>query len=168
MLSINWCATVKYQNTNHYSLSSSPDTNHKNNNKKMLLTPWRRVLPGKLTNPKVLKKFPAFLWNPKTHYRIHSSPTPVQILSQIDPIHVPSFHQSKIHVNIILPSTTGSSKWSPSLKFLHQNPLCTSPIPTRATWRAHLSLLYFITRVIKKITSLKTLPSKNLVSYSVI
>ena len=33
------------------------------------------------------------------------------------------FHLSKIHFNIILQSTSGSLKWSPSLKFSHQIPL---------------------------------------------
>ena len=38
----------------------------------------------------------------------------------------PSSHFSEIHFTIILPSKPGSSKWSPSLGFPHQNPPCTS------------------------------------------
>ena len=35
----------------------------------------------------------------------------------------------KVHCNIIPPATPRSSKWSTSLRFLQQNPVCTSPLP---------------------------------------
>jgi hypothetical protein len=58
------------------------------------------------------------LWNSTFNYRIYNSPPLVSIVSQMDPVYAP-LHLSKIRFNIILPSTSGSFKWSPSLRFPH-------------------------------------------------
>jgi len=75
---------------------------------------------------------PRILWNPKIQCRIHRFPPFVPILSQIDPVHVPTFHFLKIHLNIILPSKSGSPTWSFSFRFPHQNHVYTSHLPIRA------------------------------------
>ena len=77
------------------------------------------------------QEIPRILWNPKVRYHIHKCPSPVPILSQIDPVHIPTSHVLKIQLNTILPPLHGSSKWSVSLRFPHQKPAYTSLLPHR-------------------------------------
>jgi len=89
-----------------------------------LLTSGSRVLLEKLIDSQLGKKFPAFYGT----WRFITTFTRDYQLSLSWAIN-PSSHFLESHLNIFLPSMPGSSKWSPSLRFLHQNPVCTSSLP---------------------------------------
>jgi hypothetical protein len=53
------------------------------------------------------QEIPLVLWNPKVHYRVHNSPSPDPILSQLNSDNTCFL---KINFNIILPSKPTSDK----------------------------------------------------------
>jgi hypothetical protein len=74
-------------------------------------------------------------------------PTICPFSSHTNPIHALPTDFLKIHCNISLPSTSRSSKWSLSLRFPHQNPVLTSPVPHTCHTQADLIALDLIIRI---------------------
>ena len=78
------------------------------------------------------------------------SQQPAPPLSRINPVHASANNFLKALLNIIVPSTPRSSKWSLSLRFLHQTPVPYAPLlsPIRATFPAHLIIIDLVNRII--------------------
>jgi len=106
-----------------------------------LQTLWRRVLLEKLTGPLLVKKFPAFYGTRRFITAFTKARYPTLFWARSIQSMRPT-HFLKIHFGIFLPFRPGSSKWSLSLRFLHQNAVCSSslshtcyvPRPSHSPW----------------------------------
>jgi hypothetical protein len=123
-------------------------TKGRGNNITYLLTPRCRILFEKLIVTQLFKKYPSFLWNPKVHYRVHTSPSLEPLLSQPNPVRPIDPYLPKVHLNVILSSTPWSFQWSLAFELTNQSPINNFPLPMRATCPAHLILLHLITLTI--------------------
>ena len=86
------------------------------------------------------QEIPRISRNPKVHYRTHKPSPTVSILSQPNPVHIPTSHLLEVHPNIIHPSTPRSPQWYPSLRFPQQDPIHPLSSPISVTCRSILIL----------------------------
>ena len=105
---------------------------------KYLLTPWSRFLLEKLTVSQLVKKFPAFHGTRRFITAFTRARHLFLFWDRSIQSMLPTYFL-KIHLNIILPFTSGSSEWSLSVRFSHQYPVHTSPHTCYNPGRSHSS-----------------------------
>jgi hypothetical protein len=92
------------------------------------------------------QEFQNILWNLKVHYDVHKNPLLVPILSQINPVYTTPSYISKVHFNIILPSTSSGLFLSGfPTKILHEVPTphaCYMPCPSHPPWLDHSNYIW--------------------------
>ena len=93
-----------------------------------LLIPWNRVLLEKLTGFLLVKKFPSF-YGTRRFITAFTSACHLSLPRASSIQSIPPSHFLHIHLNIIIPSMPGSSKWNLFLRFPHQIPVHLSPLP---------------------------------------
>ena len=94
------------------------------------------------------KEISRILWNPEFHYFVHKYPPPVPILSQIDPVHVPTSHFLKVYFILSSHLRLGLPGCLVSLGFPTKTLYTPLLSPIRVTCPTNLILFDLITRVI--------------------
>jgi hypothetical protein len=75
----------------------------------------------KVPVPMAVKKLPVFFLNLEVPYHVHKNAQFGPIRKQMNPVQAYPFHATKIHFDIILPSTPTSSTMPHSFRFSKQN-----------------------------------------------
>ena len=93
-------------------------------------TPWIRVLWENRTGFQIVNNFPAF-YETQTFITAFTRSRHLYLIwaSSIQSMTPPPITLPEDPLNTVLPSKPGSSNWSLSLRFPHQNSVCTSPLP---------------------------------------
>ena len=115
-----------------------------------LLTPWSRVLLEKLTGSAASQAIPR-IFGTRKFLTVLTCPPPLSILSQLYPVPTNPSHFLKIHLNIILPSMSGSPQWSLSLRFPHQNPCAHLSPPLYAPHAPPISFFSILPPILRTI-----------------
>jgi hypothetical protein len=80
------------------------------------LTKWSSP-PSEANSCSTDQEVPRLLYKLKVHYRVHKSPPPVFVLTQMNPVQNLPPYFFKVHFNIVLPSSPKSFKWSLPFRF---------------------------------------------------
>jgi hypothetical protein len=115
------------------------------------------IVSKKPTVTQLVRKYPAFLWNPKVHYRVHTNPPLDPILSQLNLVRPIDPYPSKVHLNVILPPTPRSSQWSLAFGPPNQNPVNTSPLVVMISLQKPFKKYYQFTKILRAHESLQLL-----------
>jgi hypothetical protein len=115
--------------------------------KRCLQTLWSRVLLEKFSGSQLVKKFPTFYGTRRFITAFTKAPHLSLSWARSIQSMSPSYFL-KIHLNIILPSTPGYSKWSVSIKYPPQRPSMHLSTPHTCYMPHSSHSSRFITRII--------------------
>ena len=105
-----------------------------------MLTPWSRLVLGKLTGSQLVKKFPTFYGTRRIVTAGHTCQSSVPLLSQINPVHAPPSHSWFIiilpsHLPLGLPSGLFPSRFSTKtlyVQYIFSPHTCYMPRPSHS------------------------------------